>query len=194
MLAVLASAATAGVRSGGVYSLTAGISALRRKEYELAASELEKGLDDMATPGHPHAHRIDEEKQLLIGDARTGLIRALRKLGQNDKALEQVAVLKAEAEVLPIAQRRQVRAKLAAESATILACAGRIAEAVDTKKDALLELDEMLQAVAGTQDAPEQENRFAIECAELARLLRWAGAADEADQTAVSSMMRNFLF
>ena len=156
-----------------------GSALLNAMQYEDAAASLGEAL--RLAPPPP----LDEHAQRIVADARLGLSRALTKLGRHEGALDQLNALHGAADTLPRHQRLQVQASVQAERAAVLACAGRLAEAVNEKKDALLGMDQVLEAVSADPSVPpdgkqHMEKRFASESAELCRLLMWAGEEEEA--------------
>ena len=128
------------------------------------------------------------QAQQQVADGRLGLARALTKLGRWQDSLDQLGAIAAAAAQLSRSQQLKVKASVAAERGAVLACAGRLQEAIDTKQDALLALDEIILATAGANDADTEaratERRFAAECAELSRIMLWAGQPVEAAEVA----------
>ena len=158
-----------------------GLAQLNEKSYEDAAASLSAGLSLLPDPP------LDDRVQRVAADARLGLTRALTKLGRFDGALEQLAALHQASSALPASHRLRTQSSIKAERAAVLACAGRLDEAVNEKKDALLGMDQLLEA-AGPEPDAQAEQRFAAECAELSRLLLWAGQEEEATEVAAMAV------
>lgn len=154
-----------------------GLAQLNEKNYEAAAATLTTGLEMLPPPP------LDQLAQRVAADARLGLARALTKLSRFEPALEQLNALHVASAQLPASHRLRTQNSIKAERAAVLACAGRLDEAVNEKKDALLGMDQLLQAAGDGTDV-QAEGRFAAECAELSRLLMWAGQMDEAMEVA----------
>ncbi len=158
-----------------------GLAQLNEKNYEAAAATLITGLDMLPPPP------LDQLALRVAADARLGLARALTKLARFEPALEQLNALHAASAELPAPHRLRTQSSIKAERAAVLACAGRLDEAVNEKKDALLGMDQLLQAAGDGTDV-QAEGRFAAECAELSRLLMWAGNTDEAMEVAAMAV------
>ena len=156
-----------------------GLAQLNEKSYEAAAVTLALGLGMLPPPP------LDQFALRVAADARLGLARALTKVGRFDPALEQLDALHAASEALPVSHRLRTQSSIKAERAAVLACAGRLDEAVNEKKDALLGMDQLLSPDGADLQA---EGRFAAECAELSRLLMWAGNTDEAMEVAAMAV------
>jgi hypothetical protein len=141
------------------------------------------------------ARQQSAQTQQQVADTRLGLARALNKLGRRNESLEQLGAIGAAAGQLPPQQRAEVQASVAAERGAVLACAGRLGEAIEAKQDGLLALDKLMLAAddapsASSASAPQAQGtrstqrRFAAECAELSRIMLWAGRPTEAAEVA----------
>jgi len=167
--------------------VAAGLAALQERQYTTADERLSAGLrvllapaasqqiplQQQQVPEHPQGETDDR----LRADALLGRARARARLGRYDAALADLAVIEAAADRLASDDlRAQTMAKLLAERSTIEACAGRLQAAIEARQDTLLLLDGLLAAAA-----PDVTNQaFAVQAAELARLLLWARRPGEA--------------
>ena len=108
--------------------------------------------------------------------ARLGYTRALRKLGKFEEALEQLQHVRKSARTLPPKLARSIAGPLAIQEAATYACVGRLSEAVAAQQDVVLAMDAVLTHTTSKEvEEPVTEEKFAVACVELLRLLLWAG-------------------
>ena len=113
---------------------------------------------------------------LQAARARLGYTRALRKLGKFAEALKQLKYIRKSARTLPPKLAKSIAGPLAIQEAATYACVGRLSEAIAAQQDVLLAMDAVLSQPASKEaERFVTEEKFAVACVELLRLLLWAG-------------------
>eukprot|EP00039_Didymoeca_costata_P029879 m.26842 g.26842 ORF g.26842 m.26842 type:complete len:439 (+) comp7839_c0_seq2:134-1450(+) len=117
---------------------------------------------------------------MLVYARSLAKIKDYKSAGKILKHIEKI--VKAGEGILPPAVRSLGLASMAAEMATVIACAGDANKAVNKMEDALLHIDPLLDTPSDGSVPKDQDPKllFATYSAELARFLLWAGATEDA--------------